>query len=370
MQLFQKRGRPVMRDSVDHARDAMRQKSLPQDENESRWVDEFAIASSQCTVSGLPLGGVSEARQEQNSSADSDEESDICDGSDHCGSEMVDDFSYAPALWQGHGRSRMHLGMGLSQHESSFSERFIAEDFAMPVHTSVPDAAMEDAMSDAQVSGQGATFDASQYTRWVKTYDSTDNCLQQLGGRKFCKGHCARAVKKAGQITHLRCRLRSSNPPCQWAAILKEAADGSAQLLHLPSERQEHNEASPQQGKQGFEDLAERQQLDVLLRQTATSRPQRALRQARLEKKPVVKAQLKQVQRLRKQIVKEERDAKIAQLEAQLCKATAAQKAAKRRSHRCRKPERLSCLHRQKWSVFVASLAKSLLVLARWMLLS
>jgi hypothetical protein len=130
--------------------------------------------------------------------------------------------------------------------------------------------------------------------------------MQEMGGRKFCRGHCARSVKKTGKITFLRCRLRSSTPACKWAAIVKEEADGSAQLLQLPSEHQKHNESSQLQGKQGFEDLAERQQLDSLLRQTATARPQRALRLARLAKGKhvVVKAQLKQVQRLRKQIVK------------------------------------------------------------------
>lgn len=140
----------------------------------------------------------------------------------------------------------------------------------------------------ASASVAKATFDASQYTRFVKSFDSREECLQDLGCRKFCKSHSARAVKKDGSVTHLRCRLRSSTPPCKWAAIIKEAADQSAQLLQLPQQYQEHDQNSASKGKQGFDFLAERKILEPLLASSATARPQRALRQARLEKQGAV----------------------------------------------------------------------------------
>ena len=51
-------------------------------------------------------------------------------------------------------------------------------------------------------------FDASGYTKWVKTYDSRQKCLDDLGGIYFCQSHAARSVKKSGNVTFLRFRLR------------------------------------------------------------------------------------------------------------------------------------------------------------------
>ena len=150
------------------------------------------------------------------------------------------------------------------------------------------------------------SFDASQYSTWVESYATREKALEALGCKKFCRSHAARAVKKNGSITHLRCRLRSSNPPCHWAATLCEHADASVDMYQHATEWKEHCEKSASTGTRGFADMAERESLVSLLSSTATQRPTSALRTARLAKKsPVKKAQLKQVQNLKRAIVKQ-----------------------------------------------------------------
>ena len=150
-----------------------------------------------------------------------------------------------------------------------------------------------------------ALYDASQYTELVHTYANRGECFADLGCGLHCQGHAARVVKKNGQVTHLRCRLRTSSPPCSWAAILCEARDGSVELLRLPhGMHANHNSHSQSQGVHGWADLSERKAVADKLLATATARPTRALREARLAKTPVVNVQLKQVQRLKQQVVR------------------------------------------------------------------
>ena len=150
------------------------------------------------------------------------------------------------------------------------------------------------------------TFDATQYSPWVEIYATRDKILEELGCKKYCKSHAARAVKKNGTTTHLRCRLRSSTPPCHWAAVLRQHAEGSMDLHQHPTHWKVHDKQSASTGKRGFDDMQERQSLVQLLSSMPTSRPVAALRAARLAPKTAVKkAQLKQVQILRRTIVKQ-----------------------------------------------------------------
>ena len=150
-----------------------------------------------------------------------------------------------------------------------------------------------------------ATFVASEYTVWKQTYSSKSACYDDLGCGKFCRGHAARAVKSSGKVTFLRCRLRASNPPCRWSAMMRTASDESVELFQLDDPQfASHNSKSALQGKQGWDDFQERKTVSKLLTDSATSRPQRALRSARLlDDAPVKKVQLKQVQKLKEKLV-------------------------------------------------------------------
>lgn len=164
--------------------------------------------------------------------------------------------------------------------------------------------------SIADKCGAGAvgkpTFDASQYNTWVESYASREKAFEALGCKQFCRSHAARAVKKNGCITHLRCRLRSSNPPCLWAATLCQHADASVDMYQHATEWKEHGEKSASAGTRGFADMKERESLVSLLSSTATQRPTSALRTARLaQNSPVKKAQLKQVQNLKRAVVRQ-----------------------------------------------------------------
>ena len=98
-----------------------------------------------------------------------------------------------------------------------------------------PAASVPDAVPDP-------TFDATQYSMLVETYATRDTCLEELGCKTHCKSHAARAVKRIGATTHLRCRLRGSTPACQWAAVLRQHEDGSVDLYQHPTAWQVHNE--------------------------------------------------------------------------------------------------------------------------------
>ena len=147
-----------------------------------------------------------------------------------------------------------------------------------------------------------STYDASVYTKLVKVYDTLGLALQDLGSGTRCREHCARAVKKVGRVTFMRCRLRQSVPPCKWAGILKEASDGSTSFMQHPSLSGGHNTETALAGKR----VSERGALLSKLTATATSRPRAALRSARLDKtRRVQKAKLRQVQELKRALIKE-----------------------------------------------------------------
>ncbi|CAE7659964.1 unnamed protein product, partial [Symbiodinium sp. CCMP2592] len=145
------------------------------------------------------------------------------------------------------------------------------------------------------------SFQAALYDSFVGSYASRSAGLQDLGSGKHCRSHCGRAIKKDGKITFLACRLAQSTPPCTWRAVLKEQADGTAELYQHASLWRSHIAGAKTTGTRGFESLAERKVLEAALAQKATSRPRLALRSGRTNKQqPVQKAQLKQVQNLRK----------------------------------------------------------------------
>ena len=145
------------------------------------------------------------------------------------------------------------------------------------------------------------SFDPTQFTSWVQTYDSRQAALADLGSGVRCKGHCARAVKKAGSVTFLRCRLQTSTPPCTWSAMLREGPDGSVDLCQHPSQWRLHNDQSVQVGTRGLVDLEQHKALDKLLKSSATAKPSTALRAARLDDK-AGDTQLRQVQTLKRTI--------------------------------------------------------------------
>jgi hypothetical protein len=145
-------------------------------------------------------------------------------------------------------------------------------------------------------------FDASGYTKWVKTYDSRQKCLDELGGIYFCQSHAARSVKKSGNVTFLKCRLRFSDPACLWSAVVRADVDGTAALYQHPNNWTSHNQQSPSMGTRGFGDMSQRKALSDLLVASATAKPSVALRTARL-KEEAGTTQLKSVQSLKKGLV-------------------------------------------------------------------
>jgi hypothetical protein len=152
-------------------------------------------------------------------------------------------------------------------------------------------------------SGTVGSFNSASYTKWVKSFDSRQQALQQMGCNVRCKGHCPRAVKKDGNVTFLTCRLRKSDPPCTWSAVLREALDSSVDLMQHATEWADHNQESSLLGMRGFSELQQRDALSTLLESTATTKPTTALRAARLAG-TAGKVQLKQVQRLKKTMVR------------------------------------------------------------------
>ena len=168
-------------------------------------------------------------------------------------------------------------------------------DFAMVKRP----AAAPSATPRAAASG---SFDATSYSLWVRKFDSRRVALEALGSGVHCKGHAARAVKKDGNITYLKCRLRKSQPPCEWSAILREAPGGDVELYQHPSKWRVHNQQSALEGKHGFADLATRSALSDLLVATATTKPSTALRTVHLTGQ-AGNSQLRQVQTLKRQSV-------------------------------------------------------------------
>ena len=149
-----------------------------------------------------------------------------------------------------------------------------------------------------------APLEPSGFNQSMRVYSSRQQCFDDLGVGKRCKSHCARVVKTQGQLTHLRCHLRGSDPQCAWAAIAKTAHDGTVELLQHPACWTEHNEESAPKGTRGFENMGERKAMETLLESQATAKPSTALRTARLHaEKPVQNVQLQQVQKLKKMLV-------------------------------------------------------------------
>ena len=147
------------------------------------------------------------------------------------------------------------------------------------------------------------SFLAGSFTDSVRQFENRQQALEELGCNVRCTGHCPRAVKKSGKVTFLKCKLRDSTPACTWSAIIREAADSSCEMLQHPTEWREHNAASGPLGSRGFKKLEERASLCKLLTSTPTAKPTTALRAARLGK-TARQVQLKQVQKLKKSIVK------------------------------------------------------------------
>jgi len=160
------------------------------------------------------------------------------------------------------------------------------------------------AQSKLRVPAPVGSFLAASYTNSVKHFDSRAQAMSELGCTVRCTSHCPRAVKKKGNFTFLKCRLRKSQPPCTWASALRENPDKSCEQLQHPTQWLTHCKESKSNGKRGFTDLEEYQKLSGLLAATATTKPTAAVRAARLDGKGVKKVQLKQVQSLKKTIAK------------------------------------------------------------------
>ena len=105
---------------------------------------------------------------------------------------------------------------------------------------------------------------AADYTELVATYDSKAKCFEELGCAARCKSHCARAPKRVGKTTHLRCRLQQSKPPCDWAGILEELPDGTVEFYQHPEKWKLHVDQSKALGKYGFVSLVERQAVSTV----------------------------------------------------------------------------------------------------------
>jgi hypothetical protein len=163
-------------------------------------------------------------------------------------------------------------------------------------------AAVRKSASQADGPVDKPSFDSAQCTEALRTFASRHKGFEELGCKVHCKSHAARAVKKSGTVTHLRCKLRDSDPPCGWAAILREDSGGTALLLQHPSKWREHNEASVSMGQRGFSSVEERHSLVERLASTATARPSTALRETRLAPGGVRGSgtQLSQVQTLKR----------------------------------------------------------------------
>lgn len=141
------------------------------------------------------------------------------------------------------------------------------------------------------------------YSKSVESFESRDAACEALGNNICCQSHAARVVKKQGNCTFLRCRLRSSTPPCQWAAMLVVDAEGRTELMQHPLEFAAHNVESKPKGKIGLPSLEERKTLTTLLTSRASAKPAQALHTARnLKEGQVKKTQLKQVQALRRSL--------------------------------------------------------------------
>ena len=105
---------------------------------------------------------------------------------------------------------------------------------------------------------QGAPQSFAFYSKPVKAFESRGAAFEALGMNVCCQSHAARVVKKVGNSTFLRCRLRSSTPPCLWAALLVEDVEVGVELRQHPLQFTAHELNSAPQGKIGFPSLEER----------------------------------------------------------------------------------------------------------------
>ena len=150
---------------------------------------------------------------------------------------------------------------------------------------------------------QGAPQSFAFFSKPVKAFESRGAAFEALGMNVCCQSHAARVVKKVGNSTFLRCRLRSSTPPCLWAALLVEDVEVGVELRQHPLQFTAHELNSAPQGKIGFPSLDERKTLTALLMNRASAKPAQALHSARnLKVGQVKKTQLKQVQVLRRRL--------------------------------------------------------------------
>ena len=108
------------------------------------------------------------------------------------------------------------------------------------------------------------TTTAASYPKFVKTFGSMDEAMQEFGAMVRCKSHCARVRKTIGCYTFLRCNLSKSEPSCKWARLLRMEHDGSCTLLS-PEDPLDHNDSSGSKGVRGMANLAQRAEVVTLL---------------------------------------------------------------------------------------------------------
>ena len=122
---------------------------------------------------------------------------------------------------------------------------------AEPVHAPRPKAQPRPTRKKLPLPPPGS-FTASFYTDEIARYKSREEGLAALGSNTRCIRHTARAVKKSGLVTFLRCRLFGSSPSCTWLAALYNHPNGSATLLQHPNSYREHCQGSATMGSRGY----------------------------------------------------------------------------------------------------------------------
>ena len=162
---------------------------------------------------------------------------------------------------------------------------------------------------------------ASFYTDQVKNFDSRDEALRDLGGNIRCVGHCCRVRKVAGNLTFLKCRLHTSDPPCTWVGLLCTEKDGEANLWRNPNIGHEHCAESKTLTGRGVKSLEERRHIEKELGNASHVLPKTVFRSRRLKSEAAAEIELRHVQDIKKVMMRSRFTArKLGELESKVSK--------------------------------------------------
>ena len=148
------------------------------------------------------------------------------------------------------------------------------------------------------------TTTAASYPKFVKTFGSRDEAMQEFGAMVRCKSHCARVRKTIGSYTFLRCNLSKSEPSCKWARLLRMEHDGSCTLLS-PEDPLDHNDSSGSKGVRGMANLAQRAEVVTLLGNKSHVTPKSVWRACVLDSESAESVKLKNVQALKRVLMRQ-----------------------------------------------------------------